>query len=133
MRLTRDTRPGTSWIALFFALGTLASTAESASAAAAVGRVTDGSGTPVEGAMVSFRRGEPAHARTVFTDTDGRFQIPSLEGQPDWVRVRRVGWKDLDLDRTHLPGDVTASPMELVLERETNPAMVAAQLPSNRG
>ena len=132
MKLMRIARRGTSWTALFCALGIFASTPDGAWAAPAVGRVTDGGGTPVEGAMVSFRRGEPAHARTVFTDADGRFRIPSLEGQPDWVRVRRIGWKDLDLDQTRLPRDVTASPMELVLERETNPAMVAAQLPSNR-
>ncbi len=103
-----------------------------ASAAPIRGRVTETGGAPVEGAMVSFAVGEPSRATTVFTDADGRFRTPSLEGRPDRARVRRIGWKDLDLESSQLPASLSASPLELVLERETNPAMVAAQLPSNR-
>ena len=120
------------WTLLLLSVSLALPASASGAAGVVVGRVTDGSGAPVEGAMVSFRRGEPAHATTVFTNADGRFRVPSLGARPDWVRVRRIGWKDLDLDASQLPADVTASPMELVLERETNPAMVAAQLPSNR-
>ncbi len=116
---------------LFIAMSLIGLAAE-AVAAPIVGRVTEKGGGAVEGAMVSFVHGEPSRATTVFTDTDGRFRTPSLEQRPERARVRRIGWKDLDLDASQLPAKVTASPLELVIERETNPAMVAAQLPSNR-
>lgn len=82
--------------------------------------------------MVSLGYGDPSRVTTVFTDDDGRFRTPSLERQPDRLRVRRIGWKDLDLDASELSENVGTTPLELVVDRETNPAMVAAQLPSNR-
>ena len=82
--------------------------------------------------MVSMSYGAPSHVTTVFSDDDGRFRTPSLEESPDRLRARRIGWKDLDLDASQMPHDARASPMELVMEPETNPAMVASQLPSNR-
>lgn len=114
------------------ALGGLLLVAGAFAAPPVVGRVTDGSGAAVDGAMVSFRSGEPWHATTVFTDADGRFRTPGLDRRADHVRVRRIGWKDLDLDRGALPHDLSASPLELVMEKEADPAMVAYQLPSNR-
>lgn len=93
------------------------------------GRVSDASGAPVVGAMVSFRTGEPGHAITVFSDERGRYRTPALALAAPWdVRVRRIGWRDLVQ-----PGHAaSAEALDLVLERETDPGAVAAQLPANR-
>jgi hypothetical protein len=77
--------------------------------------------------MVSFSHAEPVHSVTVFSDDDGRFRTPTIRGEgPFTVRVRRIGWRDsnlVDVDLTH--------GLSLILERETDPAAVAAQLPAN--
>ncbi|MBW2666440.1 MAG: carboxypeptidase regulatory-like domain-containing protein [Deltaproteobacteria bacterium] len=93
----------------------------------AAGRVHDATGAPVVGAMVSFAHGRPAHSITVFSDDEGRFRTPAIRGEgPFAVRVRRIGWKDSSFDDVNLvPG------LDLVVERETDPAAVAAQLPAN--
>ncbi|MBW2402016.1 MAG: hypothetical protein JRG80_22665, partial [Deltaproteobacteria bacterium] len=71
--------------------------------------------------------GRPAHSITVFSDDEGRFRTPAIRGEgPFAVRVRRIGWKDSSFDDVNLvPG------LDLVVERETDPAAVAAQLPAN--
>jgi streptogramin lyase len=85
-------------------------------------------GTPLVGAMVTLRHGDPAHAVSVWSDESGSFRTPSLElSQPARLRVRRIGWKDLDVEA---PAPGVAA--ELVLARELDPAAVAAQLPANR-
>jgi virginiamycin B lyase len=117
---------------LAIVLGYLVLAVQVAAAAPVSGRVTDPAGTPVEGAMVSFRYGDPWHATTVFTDANGRFRTPDLQKAPDPLRVRRVGWQDLDMETSRLADIAGANPLELTLERETNAAVVAAQLPSNR-
>jgi streptogramin lyase len=48
---------------------------------------------------------------------------------PGSLRVRRIGWKDLRLEGPALAG---GAPLELALERETDPAALVAQLPANR-
>lgn len=85
-------------------------------------------GAPVVGAMVTLRRGDPAHAVTVWSDESGRFRTPPLSGDGETsLRVRRIGWKDLVLTQP-APG----SAQELVLEPERDPVALAAQLPANR-
>ncbi len=80
--------------------------------------------------MVTLRRGEPGHAVTVYTGADGRFRIPGVTAPTSGaLRVRRIGWKDLRLEGPLLAG---GAPLELSLERETDPAALAAQLPANR-
>jgi len=79
--------------------------------------------------MVTFRHGDPAHGVTVTSGADGRFATPALPAAPFHVRVRRIGWKDLHRELGP-PRDGTVS--DLVLERENDPAAVAAQLPANR-
>jgi hypothetical protein len=93
------------------------------------GRVRDADGHAVEGAMVTFVRGDPAHRVTVFSDARGRFRAP-VPASPGvyGVRVRRIGWRDLRLAERRL---ASGTPLELVLERATDPATVAAQLPAN--
>jgi len=93
------------------------------------GRVHDGSGAPISGALVSFEHGNPLHSTTVYTDPDGWFRGYGLTAASTLrLRVRRIGWRDLHLALE--PGD---SPLELdlTLEPETDPAALAAQLPAN--
>jgi streptogramin lyase len=103
--------------------------AEAAGALVIEGRITSPDGAPVAGALVTFRRGDPIQLTTVFSDDGGRFRSPDLAtSEALSVRVRRIGWKDLVTE----PGPPAAAPLSLVLEPETDPAALAAQLPSNR-
>jgi streptogramin lyase len=92
------------------------------------GRVVDAANAPVVGAMVSVSRGDPSHAITVFSATDGSFRAPIPDGPgAPFLRVRRIGFRDLHVEAPN--ADATRT---LQLERETDPAELAAQLPSNR-
>jgi len=96
------------------------------------GHVRDAEGTPIVGAMVSLRQGTPFHERTVFTNHSGAYQSTMEAGEVFSLRVRRIGWRDLV--RADLPplGEEAAASLDFDLERETDPAALAAQLPSNR-
>ncbi len=79
--------------------------------------------------MVSFQQGTPAHRLTVFSGADGRFRAPAdLPPGSYRVRVRRIGWKDLQQDAVRVRA---GEPLDWVLERETDPEAIAAQLPAN--
>ena len=92
------------------------------------GGVTDRSGAPVEGVLVSFSAGDPTYTMTVYSAADGHFDTGKLGADgPFQVRARRIGWKDIER-REVTEGAAVA----LVLERETDPAAVANQLPANR-
>jgi streptogramin lyase len=94
------------------------------------GRVRDAAGKGVVGAMVTIQRGDPAHRTTVFSADDGGFRTPSLRTPGAAViQVRRIGWRDLRREGVSL---ADGQWLDLVLERETDPAEVAAQLPANR-
>jgi virginiamycin B lyase len=96
------------------------------------GSVRDADGTPIVGAMISLRQGTPFHERTVFTNHDGAYRTRLLADQPFGVRVRRIGWRDQNLvDVSPLTEEAAAS-FDFTLEREVEPAALAAQLPSNR-
>ena len=100
-----------------------------ASAVSFRGRVKSPDGTPIVGARVTVRAGDPAHDVTVFSDRAGRYATPRLVSPgPYDVRVRRIGWQDLQLAGREAP----PGPLDLTLSRETDPAAVAAQLPANR-
>jgi streptogramin lyase len=102
--------------------------AAAADPVAFAGRVRGADGEPVVGAMVTVRRGDPEHSVTVWSDATGAFRTPELTDPGALrLRVRRIGWKDLDLAEP-LPGNA----LDLVLEPERDPAAVAAQLPANR-
>jgi streptogramin lyase len=106
----------------------VAGAAAGARAAVLHGRVADQGGAPLAGAMVSVSSAEPVHRITVFSHEDGSYRTPEIPfAAPYQVRVRRIGWKDLDL-----AGEPVASgPRDFALVRETDPAAVAAQLPAN--
>ena len=96
------------------------------------GHVRDAEGTPIVAAMVSLRQGTPFHERTVFTNHAGAYQSTLKAGEAFTVRVRRIGWRDLRrTDLAPLPEEAAAS-FDFSLERETDSAALAAQLPSNR-
>jgi streptogramin lyase len=97
-----------------------------AAAEALDGRISDAAGAPVVGAWVTASRGDPPHSVTVFSGAAGEFQVPAPDGPgPLALRVRRVGFRDL------LRSDVPDHGV-LQLEREDDPAALAAQLPANR-
>lgn len=80
--------------------------------------------------MVTFRHGEPAHTVTVFSGEDGAYRTPEVAASgPVSVRVRRIGWKDLDVEAREMSRGLR---LDYTLERESDPAAVAAQLPANR-
>jgi virginiamycin B lyase len=102
--------------------------AEAAGAVVIEGRVTSADGAPVAGALVTVRRGDPIQLTTVFSDDAGRFRSPDIAtSDPLLLRVRRIGWKDYTAPLA-APGAAQA----VVLEPETDPAALAAQLPANR-
>lgn len=95
------------------------------------GRVADAHGAPVEGALISFTHADPPHTLTVYSGADGRYRTPAIAGEGPWsLRVRRIGWKDLE--RTGLEPSASGAALDLVVERERDPASVAGQLPANR-
>jgi streptogramin lyase len=103
------------------------SAAPAAAGTAFSGSVRDAGGAAIPGAMVTFSAGEPAHHVTVFTGDDGGFHAADLDAGPFDVRARRLGWRD-----TWKQGVAAGSgPLELVLERETDPIGLALQLPAN--
>ncbi|MBW2419050.1 MAG: hypothetical protein JRH19_10915 [Deltaproteobacteria bacterium] len=102
--------------------------AAAASQSVFFGRVHSG-GEPVPGAMVTFEHGEPLHTLTVFTDDRGRYLSPELAfGEGYSVRVRRVGWRDARLTEQS-PGAERS--LDFELQRVTEPAELAEQLPAN--
>jgi streptogramin lyase len=102
----------------------------SAAAARLLGSLADATtGGPVAGAMVTFQRGDPAHAVTVYSDASGRFASPELPVGDHSLRVRRIGWRDASRDVALAGGDLR---LDLSLVRESDPGAVAAQLPANR-
>ncbi len=92
------------------------------------GRVVDAANAPVVGAMIGVSRGDPSHAITVFSADDGSYAAPLPDGDgAAFLRVRRIGFRDLRVDA---PNAETTRVLQL--ERETDPAALAEQLPANR-
>ena len=120
-------------IGLLLALLTLMLPAVAKSAEQAIrGHVRAADGTPIVAAMISLRQGTPFHERTVFSNGAGAYQTTLKADAAFSVRVRRIGWRDLSrADLEPLPEEVAAS-FDFVLDRETDSAALAAQLPSNR-
>jgi len=105
----------------------------SASAEQAIGgTVRDAEGAPIVGAMVSLRQGSPFHERTVFTNEEGAYQSTLEAGAPFTVRVRRIGWRDVRHAELAPLAPEAASTFDFALERETDAAELANQLPANR-
>jgi virginiamycin B lyase len=96
------------------------------------GSVADREGKPIVGAMISLRQGTPFHERTVFTNQDGLYESTLKAGDPFALRVRRIGWRDLGMADIAPLSNVSAGAFNFTLERETDAAALAAQLPANR-
>ena len=118
------------WVCAIALSGVAFAAADEGSTFIAAGRVHDSDGSPVVGAMVTFRHGQPAHSVTVFSDGEGAYRTPEIAPVgPVSVRVRRIGWKDFLLEAQERAGEHA---LDFELERESDPAAVAAQLPANR-
>ncbi|MCC6641124.1 MAG: carboxypeptidase regulatory-like domain-containing protein [Deltaproteobacteria bacterium] len=123
-------RPHVALALVAFAGASLA--AEGAGATQITGRVRDASGRPVAGTMVSFSHGSPRHVVTVLTDEAGRYRTPPLDGPSPWsLRVRKPLFRDVQREGV-MPAAQEQSALDVTLERETDPAEIAAQLPANR-
>lgn len=95
------------------------------------GLVISNDEAPVVGAMVTARFGSPFQERTVFTDSEGRYQIGGLPGTTEHkVRVRRIGWHDIR-EQHETPTGQENSTINFTMIRHTDAAEVAAQLPAN--
>jgi len=94
------------------------------------GAVHDEEGQPIVGAMISLRQGSPFHERMVFTNHDGAYQTRLQADTAFSIRVRRIGWRDHNAAELARVGGTET--FDFVLERETDPAALAAQLPANR-
>ena len=106
--------------------------AGAACAASLSGQVRDAGGAPVAGAMVSLSHGSPRHVVTVMTDDAGRYRTPELAGPSPWtLRVRKPLFRDADREGVAPPAQGEGA-LDVGLERETDPAEIAAQLPANR-
>ncbi len=96
------------------------------------GSVRDTEGTAIVGAMVSLRQGMPFHERMVFSDRDGSYQVRVRADTSFAIRVRRIGWRDHSQADIQPLAEDAAQSFDIILERETDPEALAAQLPSNR-
>ena len=96
------------------------------------GHVRASDGTPVAGAMVSLRQGTPFHDRTVFTNRAGAYESVVDIDEPFAVRIRRIGWRDLEHAGSPLASGEAPATLDFTLERETDRQALAEQLPSNR-
>jgi streptogramin lyase len=121
------------WIprAACIGIAVVSSPAAFAASEGVAGSVADAAtGAPIAGALVTFQRGAPAHAITVYSDGAGRFAAPAIAlGRGLSVRVRRLGYRDAT-QAVELAAGSTR--LDLRLERESDPAALAAQLPANR-
>jgi virginiamycin B lyase len=96
------------------------------------GTVRDAEGATIVGAMVSLRQGMPFHERMVFTNRHGTYQTSLQADTPFSIRVRRIGWRDHSQAEIPPLTDEAAQSFDFALERETDAAALAAQLPANR-
>ncbi len=94
------------------------------------GVVKDQGGRPVAGAIVTLTDRQLGRATSVYTASDGRFQMPDIAPGPYDLRVRRVGYDDLVQNSIA----ITNRPQELrlTMSTEDDPNELAWQLPANR-
>ena len=62
------------------------------------GKVTDASGSPMRGALVSAFDGDQDKSITVLTDEKGQFVLDQLEPKMYDLRARRIGFEDTFID-----------------------------------
>ena len=81
-----------------FALGVLGCAQESVNYASISGRVTDPSGSAVQGAEVKARQLSTNLANTAITDNEGRFRFSYLKVGEYQVTIHKDGFADAAMD-----------------------------------
>src|SRR5438093_4857471 len=97
-------------------------------AAGFVGRVVDGAGRPVAGAVVSARFRPLAPTASVYAAPEPRFAFPDLAAGTYDRRARHFGFRDANVMGHELAG----GELQLRMEAETDEYDRLAALPSNR-
>jgi virginiamycin B lyase len=94
------------------------------------GVVNDQGGRPVKGAIVTLTDRQLGRATSVYTASDGSFKILNVAPGPYDLRVRRIGYADLEQSEIK----ITDRPPIIKLSMSTllDPNEVAWQLPANR-
>jgi virginiamycin B lyase len=92
------------------------------------GRVLDGQGRPLGGALVSAQSRTLGRTTSVYADGDGNYQLPDLVDGTYDLRARHFGFKDRM--KTAVPAD--GRTVDLTLAAETDDYDRMAALPSNR-
>jgi len=120
-------------LGLALAVGlSLAATTEGWASAVVSGRVVDAQGEPVAGVMVTLRRSEPFHDTTVFTRDSGVFFVSGVvSDEPYALRLRRTGWRGGWQPELAPLAEGEVRRLEMVMEPETDPVALAAQLPAS--
>jgi streptogramin lyase len=90
--------------------------------------VRNGAGGDVAGAMVTATDPALRRGTTVYTGADGCFRLPEPAAGVYDLRVRRFGYRDLEMRRTLLP----APSLLLTVDAEPNPRVRAWTLPASR-
>lgn len=99
-----------------------------AAAGETTGCVRDAAGAGVAGAMVTATDTSAQRGTTVYTDGDGCFRLPEPTAAVYDLRVRRFGYRDLEMRRTALP----APSLLLAVDAEPDPRARAWSLPASR-
>ena len=94
------------------------------------GAVRDQTGRPVAGAIVTLTDRQLRRATSVYTASDGHFNLPNLAASQYDLRVRRAGYADLTQNGIALTG--YQGEMQLTMNLEDDPNELAWQLPANR-
>jgi len=102
--------------------------ANAASPASVHGKVVDGKGRPIAGAVVTANDRAVGHTRSVYSDQDGRYALGELPAGPFDLRARHFGYKET----TELGVTAKGQSLDLRLVLETDEFERLGSLPSNR-
>jgi cysteine-rich repeat protein len=84
------------------------------------GRVTDASGAPLAGVMVTALDEANFASVTVFSDADGRYDFPPLDPRAYRLRARRIGWQDGTADSVDVTADGAVADFSLSTTNDLN-------------
>jgi virginiamycin B lyase len=87
-------------------------------------------GRPIAGALVTLTERALLRGTTVYAGPDGRFRMPALTAGLYDLRVRRIGYQDME--EHGLSIGTAPLHLKLALTQESEPNELAWQLPANR-